>query len=77
MAEVSCPWCDEGYVGDVRSATEKGKRLAPLVWRGHDDGCVVNAIVRMQGGLEAAEHWFTNVERYVQTYVVRETFETN
>lgn len=72
---VLCPWCDEGYVGDIRSAAEKGKRLAPLAWRNHEDGCVVNAIVRDRGGYEAAEHWFMNVERYVQTYVVREALD--
>lgn len=74
-ADRVCPWCDLGHKGDVRSAAEKGHLLAALPWHAHKDGCVVNAIVRMQGSAEQAETWFRNVERYVQTYVVREAYE--
>lgn len=75
MADRVCPWCDLGHKGNVRSAAEKGMLLAALPWHSHEQGCVVNAIVRVQGSAEHAERWFRNVERYVQSYVARESFD--
>lgn len=68
---ADCPWCDGGFVGDIRTAVEKGHLVAPLVLRTHNDGCVVDLVVRERGST-SAEEWLQNVERYVQTYVLRE-----